>query len=134
MLARTYRFTAYNACGQTIASSGIVIKARRWKLDTSGGIVYESSETTVWTSGSTIANAAYLSLGSTGVDNSTDLFIGGDFTFTLVAPASASGDVTIYYEISTDGGTTFPTNGKGFLACTQSVTTSGTTVAHFQIQ
>lgn len=131
MLAYHYRFTAYNACGQTVAIGGVVLKGRRWKFGSTGALVYEGSEASLLSNASTIANAGYAS--SSGVDNSTDLFIGGDFELTFTAPASASGDLTIYLDVSTDGGTTWPTNGLGVAVCTISVTASGTYTKAFSL-
>jgi hypothetical protein len=131
MLARNYRFTAYNACGQLVAVAGIVVKARRWKLDSSGAVAYEASEATVLSNGSAVADGAYVS--SSSIDNSTDKYIGGDFTVTFTAPTSASGTLTIYYGPSTDGGTTFPDNGRGVQVCAIPVTTSGTFVKAFSL-
>lgn len=131
MLAQSYRFTALNACGQTVAIGGVVVKGRRWKFDSTGALVYEATEAALLSNSGTIANAAYAS--SAAIDNSTAIYIGGDFEVTFTAPASAAGDLTIYYEVSTDGGTTFPTNGLGVVACTFSVTASGTYVKAFSL-
>jgi hypothetical protein len=131
MLARNYRFTAYNACGQTVAIAGVVVKGLRNKRDSSGAIVYEGSEATVLSNSGTLANAAYVS--SSSIDNSTDLYEGGDFMLSFTAPTSASGDLTIYYEAATDGGTTFATNGLGVPVCTVTVTTSGLKTKAFRL-
>lgn len=131
MLAKSYRFTAYNACGQTIAAAGIVVKARRWKLDSTGALVYEASEASLMSNGSTVANGAYAS--SSSIDNSTDKYIGGDFTATIVAPTSSVGYVAIYCEASTDGGTTFPTNGRGTLVRTILTAAAGTYTEVFKL-
>lgn len=133
MLARNYRFTALNSCGQQIASSGIVITGRRWKFNSSGAVVFESSEAALYTSPSAINNAAYYVPSGSGIDNSTDLYVGGDFRFTLVAPASSAGDVTLYYEFSTDGGTTWPTNGNGIIVCTISASAATTYYKGFSV-
>lgn len=110
MLGRTYRFVVLNSTGQTIAITGIVIKARRWNF-VNGTQAWESSEQTIDSSVGTTANGAYF--GGTTVDNSTLAHLGGTFKFTIVAPASSSGSVTIWLQNSTDGGSTWPDNGNG---------------------
>lgn len=130
-LGRNYRFTAYNATGQTIAAAGIVVKARRWKFDSAGVVVYEASEASLMSNGSTIANGAYAS--SAAVDNSTDKYVGGVAAVTVTAPASAAGYVAIYCEASTDGGTTFPTNGRGTLVRLISTPAAGAYTEVFEL-
>jgi hypothetical protein len=87
-LGRTFRFSVLNALGQTIASSGIVIKGRMWAF--SSGVQTWGSESSIDSSAGTTANAAYFT-GST-VDNSSTAYLGGTFKFTIVAPSSSSGD------------------------------------------
>lgn len=132
MLARNYRFTVLNSTGQTVAIAGVVIKGRRKKLGSTGALAYEATEASIMSNAGTIANAAYSS--SSGIDNSTDLFLEGDFTVTAAVLASAAGDLTIYYEVSTDGGTTWPTPGNGVIVAAITVPATGSaSVKHFTI-
>ncbi len=110
MLGSTYRFTVLNSLGQTIALSSIVVKSLRWKFDSTGGLVFDS-EATEFSYGLSLATANYAS--GTTRDNSSTKWIGGVFTVTVTSPASSSGEVTVYFDRSTDGGTTWDTNGLG---------------------
>jgi hypothetical protein len=130
-LARNYRFTVRNETGQTLAANAVKVQARRWKFASDGALSYEANETEVLNNGSTIATAAYAS--SSAVDNSADLFIGGDFELEVTAPASSNGDVILYYEPATDGGTQFATNGLGAIVAVLNFITSGTKFKHFSI-
>lgn len=131
MLARFYRFTALNSTGQTLAANAVKIQRRGHKFTSAGARVFETSETEVLNYASTIATGAYGS--GSAIDNSSDLFVGADFELEITAPASASGNVTIYYEPATDGGTQFATNGLGIPVAVVNFTTSGTKYKHFKI-
>jgi len=125
MLAHTYRFRAKNNTGVTIPAGKITIKARRWKFaSNSNDKVDESSETSVYSNGNSIADGNS-EAGST-IDNSSDKWLGGDFMVEVDATglSSPDGDVTIYYEVSTDGGTKWPDADKGHLACAINVTSA----------
>lgn len=125
MLGPTYRFTAYNATGQTIAANAITIKPRRWKYGTDGSLTDEASGTAdVLAQSATLANASYKT--GTTQDNTALKYIGGQFEITVTAPASSNGKVEIYCERSVDGGTTWPDNGRGEWVATFNFTTSGT--------
>ena len=130
-LPHTYRFTVKNETGQTIATSSIFVRARRVKMDAAGALTFEGSEDTVTTSGSTLANNAYLT--GTTQDNSTNVWLGGDFEFTVTAPASSNGNVLCYLEGSTDGGTDWPDNGLGQIVAILNFTTSGTKRTFFEL-
>lgn len=88
--------------------------------------MWESSEASIDTSGSTVTNGSYFS--GTTQDNSTSAYLGGTFKFSVTAPTSASGTVTVYLQQSTDGGTTWPDNGGGQVVKVFAFTTSGTQV------
>lgn len=125
MLGATYRFTLYNACGQTLAANAVTVKPRRWKYGTDGSLTDEASGTgDVLAQTATLANAAY-KVGTTQ-DNTTNKYIGGFFEITVTAPTSAVGNITIFCERSVDGGTTWPDNGQGVRVKTFNFTTSGT--------
>jgi hypothetical protein len=130
-LGRTYRFSVLNSLGQTMATSAIVIKGRRWNFSSSGVQTWEASEAAIDTSGSTLANGAYFS--GTTQDNSTNAYLGGTFKFTIIAPTSASGTVTVFLQRSTDGGTTWPDNGNGTSVKVFSFAAAGTQVDEIEI-
>ena len=130
-LGATYRFTVLNDTGQTIAGSSILLFARRVKLDSSGALVIETAEATILSSGATLAQAAYLS--GTTQDNTTLRWQGGDFHFKVTAPASSDGNVILFFERSTDGGSTWDTNGLGQIVAVLNFTTSGTKTKPFSI-
>lgn len=132
-LPRNYRFKVQNRTGQTITQdNGVTVKARRVKLDSSGALSFEGSEATVLDNGTTdISNNAYLA--GTAQDNSTDKWLGGDFEFTVTAPASSNGDVLLFFERSTDGGTDFDDDGLGKLITSLNFTTSGTKRRSFSL-
>jgi len=125
MLGATYRFTAYNACGQTLAANAITIKPRRWKFGTDGSLTDEASGTAdILGQTAILANVAYKN--GTTQDNTTNKYIGGFFEITVIAPTSANGNIIIYHEHSVDGGTTWPDNGKGELIKTFNFSTAET--------
>ncbi len=125
-LPRNYRFKIQNALGQTITQdNGITVKARRVKLDSNGALSFESSEATILDNGTTDVTASSYFAG-TAQDNSTDKWLGGDFEFTVTAPVSSSGDVRLFLERSTDGGTDWDDDGLGQIVAVLTFTTSGT--------
>ena len=131
MLGRTYRFQILNSTGQTLAASVNTITARREKRGSDGSLTFESSETTVFSNGSTQATGTYAN-GST-IDNSTDEWEGGAFTVSITAPASSSGDVVVRLQRSTDAGTTWPDDGTGTIVRVINFTTSGTKKRNFYL-
>ena len=48
MLARNYRFTLLNLCGQTLAQNSVTVQARRWKWGPAGARLDESAEAQVY--------------------------------------------------------------------------------------
>ena len=132
-LPRNYRFTAFNSTGQTILQNNITVESRRYKFTSAGALSFDGSETQVYIMdvGGGLATATYDN--GTAVDNSSDLYIGGDFEFTVVAPASSDGNVLLYFDSSTDAGSTFPDNGLGILVATLNFTTSGTKITNFSL-
>lgn len=131
VLGPTYRFVVLNSTTQTIATNSLFVKTKRYNRNSSNTLVYEGSEATVLSSGSTLANATYLA--GTTQDNTSLKWEGGDFTFTVTAPASSNGNVTLFFGVSTDGGTTWDTNGVGQIVATLNFTTSGTKSKTFRL-
>lgn len=125
MLGPTYRFTIYNATGQTLAANAVTIKPRRWKYGTDGSLTDEATATAdTLAQTATLANVTYKT-GTTQV-NTTDKYIGGQFEITVTAPASSVGTVKVYCERSVDAGTTWPDSGLGVWIATFSFTAAGT--------
>ena len=125
MLGPTYRFTAYNGTGQTLAIGAITVKPRRWKYGTDGSLTDEATGAAdVLAQSATLANGAYKT--GTTIDNTTNKYIGGFWEITVTAPTSASGTVKIYCERSVDGGTTWPDNGSGAWIKSFAFTAAGT--------
>lgn len=112
MLGRNYRFSVNNQAGVNVT---VTIQQRAWKFDSNGALVY-ASETEVFNE-SAIASSSTAWTEDTAVDNSTDLNIGADLEV-IVTPASsvtnsATTNVTVQIQRSTDGGTTWPDDGRG---------------------
>jgi hypothetical protein len=81
-----------------------------------GTLSFESTETTFFSfAAASIGNNSYIA-GST-LSNTVSGWLGGDFVFSAFASGNASGNLNLYLELSTDGGTTWPTpasaNGPG---------------------
>jgi hypothetical protein len=102
-LPHTYRFAVYNTCGIEIAIGAAKVYARRRKIDGTGTLLNEGAEATVFSNANAIATATY-SLG-TAVSNATDLWLSGDFVFEVALTGAPNGDVFLYFERATDGGT-----------------------------
>jgi hypothetical protein len=130
MLPRNYKFAAQNACGQTIAISGVIVHMRRWKRASDGSITFEAGEATVLENTGTLAHPAYVD--GTAQDNSTDKWEGGTVEFVVTAPASAAGPVTLLFKRSTDG-TDFDDDTTALEVDRLTFTTSGTKRLTFQI-
>lgn len=112
MLGRNYRFSVNNQAGVNVT---VTIQARKWKLDSSGALVY-ASEAEVFNE-SAIASSGTAWTEDTAIDNSTDLYFGADLEI-VITPASsvtnsASTNVAVQIQRSTDGGTTWPDDGRG---------------------
>lgn len=119
MLGHHYKFHVINQCGQTLdfstngANESCTAKVRRWKYDTDGSLIYEASEGAVLTAASDLADGS--SEEGSDQDNTTNLYLGLEGVFTVKTDnASAAGDVTLAYEESTDGGTTYPSDAADF--------------------
>lgn len=122
MLGRNYRFSVNNQCGVNVT---VTIQCRKWKFDSSGALVY-SSEAEEFNE-SAIASSSTSWTEDTAVDNSTDLYMGADLEV-IVTPASsvtnsATTNVAIQLQRSTDGGTTWPDDSRGIRVATFNIPT-----------
>lgn len=120
MLPRDYRFHIVNNSGVTIefatdaANNTFAITGRGWKF-TSGALAYHGSELTLMPTQSASDVADTISLVSdSDISNATNLFIGMHCTAALVTDAATDGTLDIYYEYSTDGASTWPSDAVDF--------------------
>ncbi len=106
MLGPNYRYVAYNDAGVNVT---ITVKGKPWKMASDGSRTDGSESTRI--NAASVADGAYQS--SSGIDNSSDKYLGEKLTVTLTPSASATGPVAIFLQESTDGGTTWPSDGEG---------------------
>lgn len=128
MLGHNFRLRASNTQNQNIT---VTLKARYWKFDTDGSILYSSEQTLI---NAVSVSATTGTTASSTVDNSTDLYIGAEFTLscTAVSTTNGTGAVTVTLERSTDAGTTWPTAGQGEIVGGYTVTAADTTNARLK--
>lgn len=114
MLGRNYRFSVNNQCGVSVT---VTIKARRWKFASDGALSFDSEVTVFNVAG--IASSSTAWTRDTALDNSAaaDKWLGADLVVT-VTPASsvtnsATTNVTMQIERSTDNATSWPDQGRG---------------------
>ena len=125
-----WRLQLKNTTGATSSSTASTVKMKRWKPGSSGEVDHEASETTALSQAS-ITSGGYAS--GTAYDNDSSAgFHGGDFAVKIVNGASA-GYYELRLQISTDGGTTWPDNGKGIPTWVGYVGASATLNDVFQI-
>ena len=134
MLARNYKFHIVNNSGVQLdfstnsAAEKSRISLRRWKFASDSSLSYESAEVTQDASAD-VANGASFEFAA--LDNSTDKYLGLHGRFRVETDnVSASGTVDLYVELTTDGGTDYPSDEGGFdpevdLIQVASVTISG---------
>lgn len=125
MLGHTYRYHAYNGTGVSVT---VTVKARAMKFASDGSRTDDAEVAHI--NAVSVGAGAYSS--GAGVDNSAVKQLGADVQFVAAPGASATGTVTVYLQRSTDGGTTWPSNGYGqqvaaisFAASSASVTAQG---------
>lgn len=122
MLGRHWRFRIVNNTGATIqfsaddANNTFTIDGRSYLIDPSTGkISWESSEQTVFADPtSDLSDGA--SLAGATQDNSSDGYTGFKGIATLLTDAAVDGQIDIYLEESTDGGSTWPSDAADFQA------------------
>lgn len=122
MLGHYYRYQVYNGTGVSVT---VTVKDRKWKFDTDGSLI-NAAEATQFSAVS-VSTVSY-SNGS-GVDNSTDEYIGADILATFAPGASATGTVTLFLQHSTDGGTTWPSDGLGEFVGAHTFAASATSIS-----
>lgn len=107
-LGKHYRWQVYNGTGGTVT---VTIDAILWKYGSDGSITFSSESTPI--SASAISTATYGN--SSTVDNSSDKYLGAELTVLMDVAASLTGAVTVFLQHSTDGGTTWPSDGQGIV-------------------
>lgn len=118
MLGEHYRFHIVNNGGATVqfstdgANNSFTIDAILWKFDSNGEVVH-STETELFADPSADLSDGSSAEGSS-VDNSSNHYIGAECIAIFESDATLDGTIDIYYEQSTDGGTTFPSDAADF--------------------
>lgn len=106
VLGETYRYQVYNGTGVSVTCT---VKHEPFKYASDGALTFTAESTQI--NGVSVATVSYSN--SSTIDNSTAKNLGAHVTFTAAPGASATGTVTVYLQTSTDGGTTWPSNGRG---------------------
>ncbi len=128
MLGHYFRLRASNTQNQNIT---VTLTARYWKFDSSGAIVYSTEQTPI---SAVSVSATSGTTASSDIDNSTNLYLGAEFTLTCTAAATTNGTgvLAVTLERSTDAGTTWPTAAQGEFVGGYTVTAADTTSARLK--
>ena len=121
MLGVRYRYQTYNGTGVTV---NITVKDIPGKFASDGSITFASEVAHL--SASSTTTLAYNNASS--VDNSSVKNLFSDITWTAAPGSSATGTVSLYLQRSTDGGTTWPSDGQGEFLSGISFSASSTSV------
>lgn len=108
MLGTYFRYQVYNGTGVTVT---VTIDEIRWKFASDGSLTFSAEQTPL--SASAISTVSYGN--SSGINNGTDKYIGAHLTVLFDVSSSATGLVSVFLQRSTDGGTTWPSDGQGEL-------------------
>lgn len=118
-LGHYWRIHVYNGATQLI---NVTVQSRRWKFV--NGVLTYSTEAQVFS-----ANVISLGYGSgASQNNSSDLYLGSDFEVEITPGGTMSGSVLVLLQLSTDGGTTWPSTGEGEVLCGHVFSSSSTGV------
>lgn len=130
MLATTYRIQAVNNTGVAFAAADtIIIKAKRWNIDSTGKRYAETAEAllTAAGAGNSLASGGIVNTNTQDNTAASTFWFGGEFTLqATISTATPSGTVDFYMQASTDGGTSWPDNGTGELIRSLPFTATGT--------
>lgn len=105
-LGNYFRYQVYNGTGGTVT---VTLDEKRWKYASDGSVTWSTEQTPI--SASAISTASYGN--SSGIDNSSDDYLGAKLTMLMDVSSSLTGAVTLFLQHSTDGGTTWPSDGHG---------------------
>lgn len=106
MLGTAYRYQIYNGTGVSVT---MTVKQKQFKFDTDGSLLTSTEGTPI--SAVSVGTLAYSN--SSLIDNSSNKYLGANITWTAAPGASATGNVSLFLQRSTDGGTTWPSDGRG---------------------
>lgn len=107
-LGHYFRYQVYNGTGGTVT---VTIDERRWKYASDGSLTWSAEQTPI--NASAISTVSYGN--SSGIDNSSDDYLGAELTVLMDVAASLTGAVTVFLQHSTDSGTTWPSDGQGIV-------------------
>ena len=128
MLGATYRYQVYNGTGVSVTCT---VKDRAFKFASDGSRTDASEAARI--SAVSVSTVSYSN--SSTVDNTTDKNLGSDITVTFAPGSSATGTVGLYLQRSTDGGSTWPSDGKGVFLGSVYFSASSTSVnANMQVR
>jgi hypothetical protein len=122
MLGSAYRYQVFNNTGVSVTCTA---KYKPFKFASDNSITFGTEATPI--SAVSVGTGAYNN--SSTIDNTTDKNIGAKITATFAPGSSATGTVTLYLQRSTDGGTTWPSDGRGILLGSVYFSASATSVA-----
>lgn len=130
MLGKTYRIVAQNSTGVAFGAADVItIKAVRWNISSTGARNAEASEATLTAAGAgnSLAIGGFVATATQDNTAASTFWFGGEFKFTVtISTATPNGNVNFYMQQSTDGGTTWPDNGKGEMIKSINFTATGT--------
>lgn len=109
MLGHTYRYQVYNSSAVTIA---VTLKSRPFKFASDGSRT-DAAEATHFTA-QNVAAGAYGTMAAP-VDNASVKNLFDRLVLTGAPTAPANGVLQLFLQHSTDGGTTWPSDGRGIL-------------------
>jgi hypothetical protein len=105
-LGEHYRWQVYNGTGVSVTCT---VKDEPFKYASDGALTFTAEATQI--NAVSVGTLAYSN--SSTINNGTAKNLGAFVTFTAAPGASATGTVSLFLQRSTDGGTTWPSNGLG---------------------
>lgn len=120
MLGPHFRLQFHNGTGVTVT---VTAKATYWKF--ASGAKVDSTEQTLFNAVATTTGSYQ---NSAGVNNASDLYLGMIGTVLFDIASSSTGLVRLILQESTDGGTTWPSNGEGLEIASNYFSASATDV------
>jgi hypothetical protein len=105
-LGEHYRWQVYNGTGVSVTCT---VKDEPFKYASDGALSFTAEATQI--NAVSVGTLAYSN--SSTINNGTAKNLGAHVTFTAAPGASATGTVALFLQRSTDGGTTWPSNGLG---------------------
>lgn len=106
VLGASYRWQVYNGTGVSVTCT---VKEKPFKFGTDGSVTFGSESTQI--NAVSVSTVSYSN--SSGVNNASAKNLGSYLTFTAAPGSSATGTVVLFLQRSTDGGTTWPSDGLG---------------------